>query len=68
LRVDGVAQAHLNVVQHLEHGRRDLHVPDVERDCESVIAIGLGEVGPEPSLGDPSSGLRGLHDGFVEGG
>jgi len=58
--VDGVAQQYLDVMQRLEHRRRELRVPDVERDGTLVVAVRLGEVRAKPRGGDPAGCLKGV--------
>jgi hypothetical protein len=57
LRVDRVAQEHLDMVQGFEQRRGDASVPDVELEREVVIVVGFCQVWCEPCVGQPSGGL-----------
>lgn len=61
LRIDSVAQDHLDVVQGLKGRSRDPRVPDVEGEGLLVLAAGLLKVGGKAGFGDPRGGLSWLH-------
>jgi hypothetical protein len=61
LLVGRVAQENLDVVQRLERSRRDPRVPDVQLRSAGMVASGVREIRRKPGVGDPSSGLGGLH-------
>jgi hypothetical protein len=66
LRIDSVAQQHLDMVQRLEHRRRDPRIPDVQRHRGLVVAASGCEVRREPCVGEPGCRLGRLHNTLNE--